>query len=138
MSITRRILGGSKGDTFIYKEKEYAISDLVAFCKDKPVEEVKLSTFRQLGKGGTMDDLWTILNDSTGKITSPTVIEIARQVKRVKDADTSKPIIVLKENGKMRVLDGIHRLAKAYMDKKKTIPTIYLTSEDMVEFTTGS
>lgn len=41
--------------------------------------------------------------------------------KRTEDADTSFPIIVTKYKDQLVVLDGIHRLAKTYIQGQKTI-----------------
>lgn len=47
--------------------------------------------------------------------------------KRIEDADLSYPIIINKANG--WILDGIHRLARAYLDNREYIDAIVLDSD---------
>jgi hypothetical protein len=54
---------------------------------------------------------------------------------RVENADTSFPIIVTEYNGRLVILDGVHRLVKSYNQGQKTmkakvIPTEYLTKKE--------
>ena len=54
--------------------------------------------------------------------------------RRIKNADTSHPIIITKYNSRYVILDGVHRLAKIYMNggkkmKTKIIPKKYLSQK---------
>ena len=55
--------------------------------------------------------------------------------KRIEDADFSYPLVATEYNSKMVILDGVHRLAKMYMQgekiiKAKIIPTEYLSRKE--------
>lgn len=49
---------------------------------------------------------------------------------RIKKADLSYPIIV----SDVYIIDGYHRIAKAYLEKKKTIKAYWITDELMKQF----
>jgi len=55
--------------------------------------------------------------------------------KRMQEADTSYPVVITDYKSKFVILDGVHRLAKSYMEgkkiiKAKVIPTEYLSLEE--------
>ena len=55
--------------------------------------------------------------------------------KRIAETDTSHPIVVTEYNSRLVILDGVHRLAKVYMQggkkiKAKVIPSEYLTKKE--------
>jgi len=51
-------------------------------------------------------------------------------MQRVKDADLSYPILVIFNKGRWVVLDGIHRLVKAYMSKDPVIRVRILSKKN--------
>lgn len=51
--------------------------------------------------------------------------------RRESDADTSVPILILKEGGRWVIVDGMHRAEKAKRDGDKDIPAKVLTADDM-------
>lgn len=133
MNVTKRIL--FKGEhTFTYKGKEFSVESLINFCKDKPVDEAKLQVFQSLLSNTSINDIWAEFNETSGKVMPITLLDIAEHAKRIKDADTRYPIIVVRDSKKLTVLDGNHRLIKAYLEDKKTIPVVWLSPEDMNEF----
>ncbi len=55
--------------------------------------------------------------------------------KKIEKADTSHPIIITRYNSRYVILDGVHRLAKVYMNggkkmKAKIIPKKYLSRKE--------
>lgn len=49
---------------------------------------------------------------------------------RILMADLSYPIIVIKNEG-IDILDGLHRLAKAYLEKKDSLPATFITESQL-------
>lgn len=66
---------------------------------------------------------WDVINKVPGS---------ESQQERVMNADMRYPILVLKKNGKWLIVDGVHRLVKAYIDGQKTISAKILT-EDLIK-----
>ena len=56
----------------------------------------------------------------------------AGQRKRVESVDMTYPILVIEKNGKWLIIDGVHRLVKAYLDGQKTILAKIIT-QDLVD-----
>lgn len=137
MNLTRRILLKKVEHTFSYKDKEYPVKALIRFCADKTVANTNTSTFEPMLSSMSVEDVWGLFNETTQQPIPITLLEFADHVKRVKYADTRYPIIALKEPNRTRVLDGLHRIIKAYTANQRTIPVVWLTPEDMIEFTTG-
>jgi hypothetical protein len=40
------------------------------------------------------------------------------------------PVLVGRGNGRLFLIDGAHRVAKALLEKRKTIPAVMLTEEE--------
>lgn len=59
---------------------------------------------------------------------------ISKNDPRIKSADLSIPIIITELNKKLVVLDGEHRLMKAYLDNKNTIMTKYVEPDILNKF----
>lgn len=51
--------------------------------------------------------------------------------KRLKEADTSFPLIGIKEKNVIYILDGNHRLRKLYIQKAKTVMVKFITHEHL-------
>jgi len=108
----------NKGETWVIEYKEnnkvlysLKIEDLIEFCKTLEVEDVRIEdTIVPLI---TKDDL-----------------------NKIENSDLNIPIILLKSpvplvsNKCLKVLDGSHRLRKAYLRKQKTIKAVILRLED--------
>ncbi|MCL5733733.1 MAG: ParB N-terminal domain-containing protein, partial [Patescibacteria group bacterium] len=79
--------------------------------------------------------LWGKDNESWN-LTPWDVIEMVpgsrSQRKRVMNVDMKYPILVLKKNGKWLIVDGVHRLVRAYINGQKTIPAKIVT-EGLIE-----
>jgi hypothetical protein len=104
-----------KGSTFDYKNKSYYVSDLIKIMKDHdkyPIEEMSVS---ELVNKTRDEDPWTW----EGKLTFGDYID---HYDRAINADFKFPIILSPDN---KILDGNHRLLKAYIEKKDKIKVQY-------------
>jgi len=52
--------------------------------------------------------------------------------KRIKDANLDKPILIRESNGV--VIDGAHRISKAYLNEKESLPAILISDELLHKF----
>jgi hypothetical protein len=50
---------------------------------------------------------------------------------RVSDADITKPILVINDNSRWVIVDGVHRLEKAIKENVAELPVIVVTDEDL-------
>ena len=80
---------------------------------DLPVEEVSLDTFAERDRNPWFGGAWP-----------PTVRNVVLHCRRILDADLSVPIIL---NVDGRIMDGIHRLAKAMLEGRETISAVRFT-----------
>lgn len=88
----------------------WLVSRLWALSKDFPVFEYEVSSFNGFDK-----DVWF---NSQHK---PTVNKVLEHYKKIENAEFKHPII-LSQDG--TVLDGVHRICRAYLDGRKTIPAV--------------
>ncbi len=72
------------------------------------------------GKDGESWNLtpWDVINEIPGS---------ASQRRRTEDIDMGYPILVFEKNGKWLIIDGVHRLVKAYLNGQQTIPAKIIT-----------
>ncbi|WPK39131.1 hypothetical protein Cassandra_0455 [Pseudomonas phage Cassandra] len=96
-----------KHSTLTHNGNEYRLDDIFRSTEHAPVESVKIK------------DLTWILRYT----------KLAPS--RVKAADVSIPIIVYKDNGKLYVIDGAHRLTKARDNKNITINAKYISKQQL-------
>ena len=97
-----------------------------------------INLFKQKSKSMKVKDLENILYQNVwgnpGKITPMKVLENPKKYKdhmrRIKHADLKYPIIVYDKF----VIDGVHRLTKAYLEKMKTIKAIVFTKDLLQKF----
>lgn len=87
------------------------VANLLELAKDLPVRKVPLADIRELDE--------TYWFGSEGN--TPTVRAIVDHMKLVTDADLNYPIILC---AKGRVMDGMHRVAKALMTGQTTIDAV--------------
>jgi len=80
---------------------------LLALAEDLPVIEVPLSTIRELDEPYWFQDGMT-----------PTCRDVVEHVRLINAADLRFPIILSSDG---RVMDGMHRVAKALMQAAKTV-----------------
>ena len=83
---------------------------LIELSKNFQVIQVPLSEIREL-----KETYWFGLGDP------PISEDIAEHAKLIYDADISYPIILCPEG---RVMDGMHRVCKAFLDARETIPAV--------------
>jgi hypothetical protein len=88
-------------------ERAWYVETVWAAARDRPVEPVALDTVRELD-----EDCWF----RGGRATVRDVVEHARMINA---ADLDIPIILAADG---QVLDGMHRVAKAALDGRPTVP----------------
>lgn len=94
-------------DVFIWN-----VNVLIKVSENLPVVEIPLSEIKEL------DELFWY-SDSDGNI--PTCRSVADHAKLIEETDLKWPILVCPES---RVIDGMHRVCKAYMQGLKTIRAV--------------
>lgn len=93
--------------------RAWDVRSLIQLAKDLPVTDVALAQIAELDETYWYDHG-----------TTPTTRSIADHAAQIDAADLSFPIILC-TNG--RVMDGMHRVAKAYLQGDKTIKAIRLS-----------
>jgi len=95
---------------------KFKVSDVIDLSKDKEVKDIKLKDIHYNFEGRVEDESET--NN------------------RVMDADLKYPILVVKnDNDKIfAILDGTHRLQKAYLLKMETIKAKVFTKDELEKF----
>lgn len=83
---------------------------LIELSKDFEVIQVPLSSIEEL-----KEVYWFSLG------APPIMEEIAQHAKQIYEADTSYPIVLCPEG---RVMDGMHRVCKAFLESHKTISAV--------------
>ena len=66
---------------------------------------------------------WEVIHKKDGSI---------EHRKRVQDADLTHPLIITRYKNRLVILDGIHRLAKAYMEGNKTVKVKVIPSNEVI------
>ena len=95
------------GSTFTHDKREYDLRAMLRRVGSKPTRNVKVR-----------DLAWIM------KYATPFA-------KRVRAADIAAPIIVTRWKGKLVVLDGLHRLAKARNQGITVLPAKYASRADL-------
>lgn len=108
--------------TFTHMGKVYSVDKVLEVIRKKKLKPVELRTDK--------DNLgWVLfIKDNQGRYVKDTL-----DPDRVDKADTSVPVIVLKnEEYGLVVVDGTHRLYRAYfIEKKKKLPSYLLSEEEI-------
>ena len=99
-----------KTSSFTHKGKEYSVNKVFKGIRDNKLE---LTTFK-------VEDLAWIIKYGTP------------DTARLKKANTSKPMTVIKQAGRYYIIDGYHRLCKAF-ENGETELTGYLITEEILE-----
>lgn len=134
MNITRRIMNVDKGHTFSYGDKEYSVADLIEFTKGRKVINFQPGAFNGYLRETAVDRVWGQYDDYNKTEIPVTLHDLADHISRIEAADTKYPVILLEGKNGVRVLDGIHRILKAQLDKSIRLKGIYLSEADMAEF----
>jgi len=100
-----------EGSTFHYKDKEYQVRDLIKAMQDLEKYPVEEKSVNELIKKNKDEEPWIW----EGHFTFGEYIE---HYDRALESDLSYPVIV---DNKGKLLDGNHRLLKAYIEKKDKI-----------------
>ncbi len=88
----------------------WKVSRLWLIAKDLPVFEYNVFTF-----GKFSEDCWF------GDRIKPTIENVLKHHEKILKADLNYPIII-SEDG--TIMDGIHRICRAYLEGRKTIPAV--------------
>lgn len=96
-----------EGQVFSNGSWAWRVERLIELAADLPPEEVEVASFREL--------------DFTVWEGAPTVREVVEHARRIMEADLSYPIIVSADGW---IMDGCHRLAKAFMEGRETIKAV--------------
>jgi len=91
------------------------VDNLIAASSDLPVREVALDSIADVDT-----DFWFKFGPT------PTVRRIIYQVRLIQEADLSYPIILGSDG---RVMDGMHRIARAILEGHTTIKTVRFVAE---------
>lgn len=94
--------------TFTHDGKLYDLNKLLQITESFTVHQVNVSSLTWIFKHGVPDD------------------------KRVEEADISVPILITLWNGKWTVIDGFHRLTRAYLNRVKQIPAKIVKPHDLL------
>ncbi|MFZ0667364.1 MAG: hypothetical protein WAM97_16540 [Acidimicrobiales bacterium] len=89
------------------------VDRLIEMTRDLPVSDVEVSTIEEIDSVYWFDEA-----------PQPTVRAIVNHIRLVNEADTSFPVILSVEG---RVMDGMHRIAKAMLEGHATIRAVMFT-----------
>lgn len=87
------------------------VDRLIELSSDLPVEEVELSDIEEIDTVYWFDDAEE----------RPTVRKVAEHARLIHEVDLSYPIILGVDG---RVMDGMHRIARALLEGRSTIPAV--------------
>jgi len=88
------------------------VDRLIVLARQLPVEEVELADLSEIDTVYWFDD-----------VHRPTVREVVAHIRLVRDVDGSYPVILGPNN---RVMDGMHRVARALLEGQSTIRAVRL------------
>ena len=97
------------------------VDRLIALTADLPQREVPLDTIRELD-----EPFWF-----GGGSETATCRAVAEHARLIAEAHLSHPIILGADG---RVMDGMHRVAKAYLEGRDTIPAVQLDVDPEPDF----
>lgn len=97
------------------------IERLIELSKDLPLREIEVNSITEL------DQAYWFQSDKG----TPTCRTIIKHAKLIQEADLSYPII-LSEEGK--VMDGMHRVAKAVLEELKIIKAVQFKSNPQPDY----
>jgi len=121
--------------TFIMNGKKYSVDRLFKITKNIKVHKVPIGTLvSQLANKS-----WEYKHEGNADISPIDVIEnpkknrkYTKHYNRVVNADMQYPILVyLDDNKNPIIVDGLHRLSRAYMEKHPTISVRYVTNKQL-------
>jgi hypothetical protein len=95
------------------RKHKWYVKRLWQLAKDLPQFEYEITSF-----SGFDEDFWF------GDRIKPTIKNVLAHHHKIQNADFSFPIII-SEDG--LIMDGVHRICKAYLEGRKTIPAVRFT-----------
>lgn len=97
-----------EGGSITHDGVEYDFDKVLAIAETKPTKQCAVSKLT-----------WVLAYDKP-------------DINRLKNADISVPIVITKSNnGKLTVIDGLHRLAKAVDTNINSLPVKYITNDEL-------
>lgn len=116
---------------FIYNGFVYSVDKLLRYTRNIKIYMTRTSDLYKV-----LDNLvWTFKTPNQGEISPRAVIENPRlspnHYNRIVNADLNYPIIVYRKGGSPIVIDGMHRLANAYINKIEKIKVRYVTEKQL-------
>lgn len=102
--------------TVTHDGDDYSVNKLLKLTKDLPITTIDVDTLK-----------WNLESDKNSQ--GEEMFQSGSDKKRIADADLTAPIMVVKWNKKLVVLDGIHRLSKAVKTKQASIVARMVTDE---------
>lgn len=105
---------GASGHWVSIGERAWHIETVWDAAKGLPVEQVQIDAIGEID-----EDCWFLF-------TTPTVREVVEHARRMSEADLAIPVILASDG---RVLDGMHRIAKALLDRQVSVPAQRLPSD---------
>ncbi len=112
------------GDTVDGRRASWLVARLWDLARDLPVLEVPLNDLTECDR-----NMWFGARGGP-----PTVRNVVSHFRRIADADLSIPII-LRADG--RILDGVHRAARAMLEGHKTIRAVRIIEMPEPDFVAG-
>jgi hypothetical protein len=117
-------------DGFYRNERgKYLVRDMVKVCQDKEVRSVPLTkVIHNLSYQcwSDKDNLgimpWMVLTDRG--------VNFARHERRIQEAELSYAIIITEDYD---IMDGMHRLCKAYRENRRFINCVIITEKELCE-----
>lgn len=97
------------------------VDRLVELSRDLPVREVRLASIWEIDTA-----YWYELGSQT-----PTVRNVVEHVRLIGETDPSYPIILAADG---RVMDGMHRIARALLEGRESIPAVQFEIQPEPDF----
>ena len=119
--------------TYSYYNKIYSVDMMIAYInifKPKSINVDTKKLYESLEYNGWGDPIKNIYYSPLDVIKNQKNKKYKDDVKRIKEADMKYPIILCGDN----IVDGMHRLSKAYLSKQKKIKAYLFTKKDMNKF----
>jgi disulfide oxidoreductase YuzD len=119
--------------TYGCNNKIYSVDMMFSYLNiyEHPIVKVKVEDFLPtLTYQGWGNPIKNIMYSANDVINNPTNKKYENDYKRIQDANLKYPIII--HNG--YIVDGVHRLAKAYLTKRKTLNAYIFDKQLMNKF----
>lgn len=112
---------------------EYSVDRLIEISKSLEPTEISITEFEKVLE----EECW---DDSMGRKLKPKEVikaiedgidevpELKDHIERIKNSNTEYPILVVNIGGELVVLDGVHRLAKSFLEKKTRVLVVKFSS----------